>query len=275
VRAEGKGDGLEARGGSDAQVATGIPVRGRRWRRGELNTAFRIVASIVIPTFRFSARYHWHGPNRLPAEGAFVLAPNHFTNIDPLVVGTAVYISKRAPRFLAKASLFKVPVVGKLMSGMGQIPVERSGRTRLSDPLGGGRSLVEQGGAIIVYPEGTLTRDPDMWPMRGKTGAVRLALAADQTLPVIPVATWGVQEILPRYGRLRLWPPRRRVRVLVGPPVDLSSFTDTTPATLSAATDAVMRDISILLGRLRGEEPPAERWNPAKHGQNEAGRLDS
>lgn len=153
--AEGKGDGLEARGGSDAQVATGLPVRGRRWRRGELNTAFRIVASIVIPTFRFSARYHWHGPNRLPAEGAFVLAPNHFTNIDPLVVGTAVYISKRAPRFLAKASLFKVPVVGKLMSGMGQIPVERSGRTRLSDPLGGGRSLVEQGGAIIVYPEGT------------------------------------------------------------------------------------------------------------------------
>jgi len=156
------------------------------------------------------------------------------------------------------------------------IPVARaSNSAAATQTLAQSNALVAAQRGVIVYPEGSLTRDPDIWPMRGKTGAVRLALAADQTLPVIPVATWGVQEILPRYGRLRLWPPRRRVRVLVGPPVDLTGFTDTTPATLTAATDAVMRDISVLLGRLRGEEPPAERWNPAKHGQNETGRLDS
>ena len=274
MRAEGKGDGLEARGGSDAQVATGIPVRGRRWRRGELNTAFRIVASIVIPTFRFSARYHWHGPNRLPAEGAFVLAPNHFTNIDPLVVGTAVYISKRAPRFLAKASLFTVPVVGKLMSGMGQIPVERSGRTRLSDPLGGGRSLVEQGGAIIVYPEGTLTRDPDLWPMRGKTGAVRIALEND--VPIIPMAHWGTQRIMPRYAKkLRLFPPSR-VDVIVGDPVDLSAYRGRPldQKTLFEATELVMQRITALLEELRGEQAPATRWDPAANNQKETGRFE-
>ncbi|MBO9041225.1 1-acyl-sn-glycerol-3-phosphate acyltransferase [Curtobacterium flaccumfaciens] len=272
--AEASGDGLEARGGSDAQVATGLPVRGRRWRRGELNTAFRIVASIVIPTFRFSARYHWHGPNRLPAEGAFVLAPNHFTNIDPLVVGTAVYISKRAPRFLAKASLFTVPVVGKLMSGMGQIPVERSGRTRLSDPLGGGRSLVEQGGAIIVYPEGTLTRDPDLWPMRGKTGAVRIALEND--VPLIPMAHWGTQNIMARYGKkLRLFPPSR-VDVIIGDPVDLSAYRgrQIDQQMLGEATELVMREITALLEVLRGERAPATRWDPAANNQKETGRFE-
>lgn len=271
---EQPGDGLEARRDSASQVATGWPVPGRRWRRGELNTAFRIVASIVIPTFRFSARYHWHGPNRLPADGAFVLAPNHFTNIDPLVVGTAVYISKRAPRFLAKASLFRVPVVGKLMSGMGQIPVERSGRTRLSDPLGGGRSLVEQGGAIIVYPEGTLTRDPDLWPMRGKTGAVRIALEND--VPIIPMAHWGTQHIMARYGKkLRLIPPSR-VDVIIGDPVDLSAFRGRPidQQMLLAATEVVMARITALLEELRGERAPATRWDPAANNQKETGRFE-
>ena len=120
-------------------MTTGLPNPGRRWKRGERNIAFRITSVFVIPLFRWVSAYRWHGPNRLPEHGAFVLAPNHYTNIDPLVVGTAVWVSRRLPRFLAKASIFRVPVVGRLMTGMGQIPVERSGRTRLNDPLGGGR----------------------------------------------------------------------------------------------------------------------------------------
>ncbi|MDM7890528.1 lysophospholipid acyltransferase family protein [Curtobacterium caseinilyticum] len=268
------GDGLEARRASAAQVTTGLPTPGRRWRRGELNPAFRITASVVIPIFRFSARYHWHGPKRLPEDGAFVLAPNHFTNIDPLVVGTAVWLSRRAPRFLAKASIFKVPVVGKLMTGMGQIPVERSGRTRMSDPLGGGRSLVEQGGAIIVYPEGTLTRDPDLWPMRGKTGAVRIALEND--VPIIPMAHWGTQRIMARYSKkLRLFPPSR-VDVIVGDPVDLSAYRGRPldQKMLLEATEIVMQRITELLEELRGEPAPATRWDPAANNQKETGRFE-
>lgn len=272
--ADGAGDGLEARRTSATDVTTGLPVPGRRWRRGELNTAFRITASVVIPIFRFSARYHWHGPKRLPEDGAFVLAPNHFTNIDPLVVGTAVWLSRRAPRFLAKASIFRVPVVGKLMAGMGQIPVERSGRTRLNDPLGGGRSVIEQGGAIIVYPEGTLTRDPDLWPMRGKTGAVRIALEND--VPIIPMAHWGTQRIMPRYAKkLRLFPPSR-VDVIVGDPVDLSAYRGRPldQKTLVEATEIVMQRITELLEELRGEQAPAKRWDPAANNQKETGKFE-
>lgn len=290
VPSQGDGDGLEAQRGSapqarsgqtsaarrsaDRQVRTGTPVPGRRWRRGELNPAFRITASVVIPVFRFTARYHWHGPNRVPEDGAFVLAPNHFTNIDPLVVGTAVYISKRAPRFLAKASLFRVPVFGKLMSGMGQIPVERSGRTRLSDPLGGGKSVIDQGGAIIVYPEGTLTRDPDLWPMRGKTGAVRIALEND--VPLIPMAHWGTQNIMARYGKkLRLFPPSR-VDVIVGDPIDLSAYRGRPidQQVLVEATAVLMQRITELLEDLRGEQAPATRWDPAANNQKETGRFE-
>ncbi|WP_255252728.1 lysophospholipid acyltransferase family protein [Curtobacterium sp. 'Ferrero'] len=270
----GDGDGLEARRASASQVTTGLPTPGRRWRKGELNTAFRITASVVIPVFRFSARYHWHGSKRLPEDGAFVLAPNHFTNIDPLVVGTAVWLSRRAPRFLAKASLFKVPVFGKLMSGMGQIPVERSGRTRLSDPLGGGKSVIEQGGAIIVYPEGTLTRDPDLWPMRGKTGAVRIALEND--VPLIPMAHWGTQGIMARYAKkLKLFPPTR-VDVIVGDEVDLSAYRGRPidQQMLVEATAIVMQRITELLEELRGEQAPATRWDPAANNQKETGKFE-
>jgi len=239
-------------------------------------SVFWPAAMIVVPVTGWFAKIEIEGAENLPLEGPYVLAPNHYSEFDPVIIAVATWRMGRAPRFMAKESLFKVPVLGALLRATGMIPVARASNSAAAkQTLAQSNALVAAQRGVIVYPEGSLTRDPDIWPMRGKTGAVRLALAADQTLPVIPVATWGVQEILPRYGRLRLWPPRRRVRVLVGPPVDLTGFTDTTPATLTAATDAVMRDISVLLGRLRGEEPPAERWNPAKHGQNETGRLDS
>ena len=128
---------------------------------------------------------------------------------------------------------------------------------------------------MIVYPEGSLTRDPALWPMRGKTGAVRLALADD--IPVIPMAHWGVQQIMPRYGKLRLWPLRRPVTVVVGPPVDLSDLSGraTQPAALSTATTRLMDAIAQLLSGIRGIPAPPERWDPSVHGQGETGRIES
>lgn len=239
-------------------------------------SVFWPAAMIVVPATGWFAKIEIEGGEHLPREGSYILAPNHYSEFDPVILAVATWRLGRAPRFMAKESLFHVPVLGWLLRATGMVPVARASTAAAAkQTLAQSNALVAAQRGVIVYPEGSLTRDPDMWPMRGKTGAVRLALSAPEPLPVIPVATWGVQEILPRYGRLRLWPPRRRVRVLLGPPVDLSAFTDTTPTTLAAATDAVMRDISILLGRLRGVQPPAERWNPAQHGQKETGRLDS
>jgi 1-acyl-sn-glycerol-3-phosphate acyltransferase len=239
-------------------------------------SAFWLLGSIVVPLVSIFAKIEIDGEEHLPEEGAYVLAPNHYSNFDPLVVAVVVWRLGRAPRFMAKESLFRVPVLGAAMRATGMVPVSRgSSASAARDTIRSSETLVEHGRGVVVYPEGSLTRDPQLWPMRGKTGAVRLALAADD-IPLIPMAQWGVQQIMPRYGKLRLWPLRRRVRVLFGPPVDLSAYRSdaTQPATLLRATDVVMDHITGLLATLRGETPTAERWNPSKHGQTETGRLE-
>src|SRR5690606_12684049 len=114
-------------------------------------------------------RYHIVDGDKLPKQGSFVLSPNHYSEIDPVVIGVVMWKLGRMPRFLAKASLFKVPVLGWLMRTSGQIPVERAGSVRGSEPLKAASMVVEKGLAVVIYPEGSLTRDPDLWPMRGKS----------------------------------------------------------------------------------------------------------
>jgi len=240
-------------------------------------SVFWTLGSIVIPLVGIFAKIEIEGDEHLPMEGAYVLAPNHYSNFDPLVVAVAVWRMGRAPRFMAKESLFRVPVLGAALRATGMVPVARGGSASgARDTIRASEDLVEHGRGVIVYPEGSLTRDPDMWPMRGKTGAVRLALSTGHEIPVIPMAHWGAQEIMPRYGKLRLWPLRRRVRVVLGPPADLSAYRADVgqPTALAGATSVVMDRITALLEQLRGEKAPAERWNPSVHGQSETGRLE-
>ena len=243
-------------------------------RRSERTPAFRALAGVVVPPLSLMADIRLHHAERVPQSGAFVLAPNHMSEIDPLVTAVALWKAGRVPRFMAKESLFRVPGLGAIMRGTGQIPVDRGGIVRGADPMAAARALVEQRLAVIIYPEGTLTRDPELWPMRGKSGAVRMALQAD--VPLIPVAHWGAQRLMPRYGRGIRPIPRKRIDVVFGEPVDLSAYRGgpMDQATLLRATDAVMQSITGMLEELRGESAPAERWDPARHGQDETGRID-
>ncbi|GAA2182083.1 lysophospholipid acyltransferase family protein [Leucobacter tardus] len=237
-------------------------------------SVFWVLAALVLPFWSLMVRYRFTPESRLPQRGSFILSPNHYSEIDPIAMGAAVWHLGRAPRFLAKASLFKLPVVGWLLRASGQVPVERDGRTRssASNPLGAAGELIRREASVIVYPEGSLTRDPDLWPMRGKSGAVRLAL--ESGMPLIPVAHWGTQRLMPRYGK-RIHPfPRKTIEIAVGEPLDLSRFAGRTDQrAVTEATDLLMAEISRLLGGLRGETPPNERWDPSKHQQNETGRF--
>lgn len=238
---------------------------------------FWVLAVLVIPPMSLLAKIRVTGAEKLPRQGAFVLAPNHYSELDPLIVAMSVYRLGRLPRFMAKESLFRVPVVGWLLKRTGMIPVSRSASAAAAKhTLKQSAELVEHGRGVIVYPEGTLTRDPDLWPMRGKSGAVRLALSGD--LPLIPMAQWGTQEIMGRYQKgLSLWPLRKPVNVLIGDPVDLSDLRGraSEPAVLNEATARLMAAITALLEQLRDEKAPTTRWNPTDHGQKETGRLDS
>lgn len=240
----------------------------------EKTPIFRLMAAIAVPPIDLIAKLKITGVENVPTTGAFVLAPNHYSEIDPLIVGVAMWKIGRMPHYMAKASLFNVPIVGKLLHASGQIPVERAGSGKRSDPLGAAKQIAEQGLAVVVYPEGSLTRDPDLWPMRGKTGAVRTALEAG--IPVIPAAHWGTQLVMPRYAKKINFFPRKTVHVKFGPEVDLSDFADRKldSAALAEATDLVMDAITAIFEELRGETAPVERWDPAKHNQKDTGRFE-
>lgn len=245
------------------------PVKRRREKPG----IFRFFSIMLWPIMTPTVKYTFIDGDKIPATGAFVLSPNHFSNIDPVIVGYAVWKLGRNPRFLAKAGVFKVPVLGWLLRKSGQIPVDRTSASKGRESLTAASELVTHGRGVIVYPEGSLTRDPDLWPMRGKTGAVRLALEAG--VPLIPAVHWGTQEIMPRYsGKLRLF-RRKPVTIRIGDPVDLSAYRGRPldSAMLTEATGRVMDTIATLLGEVRGEQPPAKRWDPAEHGQSETGRI--
>ncbi|MEZ2389171.1 lysophospholipid acyltransferase family protein [bacterium RCC_150] len=234
---------------------------------------FAFLAGIARPAMNVLMAKKWEGTEKLPA-GGFIAAPNHCTEIDPVVVGHMLYNMKRPPHFLAKASLFKAPVLGSLLKATNQIPVERS-TAGANRSLQAAQEVVDAGGAIIIYPEGTLTRDPDLWPMKGHTGAARLAIQTGA--PVVPIAHWGAHEVFPRYAKRLYVFPRKTSRILVGDPVDLSAFQGRAldRTTLAEATEVIMDAITGLLATLRGEEPPAERWDPAAHNQSKHGRFQS
>lgn len=239
----------------------------------EKTARWRITAAFALPLIGLISRITLRGAENIPAKGGFILAPCHFSAIDPVIMGVGLWKAGRAPRFMAKESLFRVPVLGSILRGLGQIPVDRAGQKRALGPMKAARILANTGSGLIVYPEGSLTRDPDLWPMRGKTGAVRMALDAD--IPLIPAAHWGTQILMPRYsGRLKFFPPTA-ITILIGKPIDLTAFRGKPidQKLLTAATDILMAAIAGLQGQLRGEKPPTTRWDPADHNQTTTGKF--
>ena len=124
---------------------------------------------------------------------------------------------------------------------------------------------MENGNVLVLHPEGTVTRDPDGWPMAGKSGAARLATLAPD-VPVIPIAQWGVQEQFDLYTKTVKLIPRPRHVISVGAPIDLSAFRDRDPtaAVLHEITDVIMRRLRDDVAELRGEPAPTGelfRWS--------------
>ncbi len=223
---------------------------------------WRITQFTVLPIFSSFVTLRIRPGSALPAKGPFIVAPNHFSEIDPIVMGVAVWRLGRTPRFLAKESLFRVPVLGSWLRATGQIPVNREASARGTDALEAAHRLIQQGQGVIVYPEGTLTREPDLWPMKGKTGAVRMALEAN--IPLYPAAHWGTQSLMARYGKAITVIPRPKIEVIVGPAMDFSAHLGkpVTKDLLERLTQDLMHAIATLVGELRGEQPPATPFEP-------------
>jgi 1-acyl-sn-glycerol-3-phosphate acyltransferase len=221
---------------------------------------FTIVA-LPVPIKSIMKR-DWHGHEHIPRSGGVIVAANHLSYADWAAMALFVHEAGRYPAFLIKSSAFNVKGIGPFLRAAGQFPVNR-GTTDAALVLNAAERGLAKGECLIFYPEGTATRDPDLWPMVPKTGIARLALATGA--PVVPVAQWGTQDILPYGSKKPSVIPRHMVKMLAGPPVDLSAFEGEPMSrdVLRAASSKVMADITGLLARLRGEAPPAVPYDPA------------
>jgi 1-acyl-sn-glycerol-3-phosphate acyltransferase len=224
-----------------------------------------VVVSLLNLIMRPLTRRDWRGQDKIPQTGGGVIfVANHISNADPLALGQFLAFSGRWPRFLAKASLFRYPVLGHILRACGQIPVQRQS-AQSADALLAAVEALRQSRAVVIYPEGTITRDPDLWPMEGKTGAARIALRTG--CPVIPIGQWGAQELM--YGREIHFPrllPRKTLRLIAGDAVPLDDLREApvTAAVLDAATTRIMDAITALVAELRQEPPPAQRFDPQR-----------
>lgn len=231
--------------------------RGAGRRADGIGPYMRFAVVVLYPLTVLLFKVDWRHRNRIPKTGGAIIAVNHISYADPIVLGRFIWDAGRVPRYLAKAGLFKAPFpVGLVLRGSGQIPVRR-GTADAGAALEHAVRALQDGKLVLIYPEGTVTRDPDWWPMLGKTGIARLALMVPEA-PVIPVGQWGAQRFLDYYNK-KLHPiPRTRVSADAGEAVDLSEFYGEAPThdVLTAMTEKIMVAVRNQVAGLRGEPAP-------------------
>jgi 1-acyl-sn-glycerol-3-phosphate acyltransferase len=221
--------------------------------------ALRLCVALVYPVASLIFRLRYRHGERIPATGGVLLVANHVSVLDPLACARLVWDNGRVPHFLAKESLFAGPA-GAILRAAGQIPVSRGTSSAMSS-VHAAKAALDGGDLVVIYPEGSVTRDPHWWPMQARSGVARLALTTDAV--VLPVAQWGPQLVHDYHTKrlhLRLRTP---VEHLVGEPVDLSAQRarvragePMSPELLHEVTDLLMVRVRDQLAELRDEPPP-------------------
>jgi 1-acyl-sn-glycerol-3-phosphate acyltransferase len=225
------------------------------------NPTFSICAAILIPVLNAITKRTWQGSENIPQSGPAIVISNHLSYADVLFFAQFLFKNGRAPRFMGKRSVFKVPVIGRILLAAGQIPVDRES-THAGKALDHAVAALRAGHLIGIYPEGTLTRDENLWPMVAKTGAARLAIITQ--LPIIPVAAWGNADVLPPYNKIpRIW-RRSKIILRAGAPIDMSPWygKQDDPVALAQATAHIMGELTTMLEDIRGEKRPAHIFDP-------------
>jgi len=172
-----------------------------------MNFSYRVGWLVFRAFYRFYCRWNVYNAERVPLTGPVILACNHCSILDPPLVGSGF---DRGINYLARKSLFRFPIIGRLFHSWSAIPVDRDG-----GGAAGLKSILERllaGGAIILFPEGTRTRDGDLQP--AKPGIGLTVIKSDAV--VVPVRVFGTYEA---YGRHLRFPRPRRVSVKYGEPM--------------------------------------------------------
>jgi 1-acyl-sn-glycerol-3-phosphate acyltransferase len=226
----------------------------------------RLCVAIIYPTDSLLFRIRWRHLERMPAKGGVIVVLNHISHIDTILMARLIWQTGRIPRFMIKSGVFDVKVVGSILKGAKQIPVAR-GTVDAAKSLEAAVKALDDGEAVIIYPEGTITKDPQQWPMQAKSGLARLIMATPHT-PVVPIGQWGAQKVK---GSKLKWLTRRTSSASIGEPLDMAKYADAPLSieTLRTITDQIMRAVRSEVADLRGEAPPLEFFRPK--GKTQAG----
>jgi 1-acyl-sn-glycerol-3-phosphate acyltransferase len=213
-----------------------------------------LARAVLKPWLSVWFRWTIEGMENIPRSGAAILAFNHIAYLDPFAAAFVVDEAKRRSRFLAKSELFEDKRIAWVLKGAGQIEVRR-GTKDAPMALDHALAALERGELIVVFPEGTVTTDPDLRPGKAKTGMARLALRAK--VPVIPAALWGTANIWPK-GYAKQWRPGQDVLARVGEPLAPEGDPDD-PAAWDTFGRSVMEAIARMTASLRPAVPDRRR----------------
>lgn len=241
------------------------PFRRNPWGRPAMGVVYFLTSWPVRWLLMVLMKRHYQGGENLPRQGGFIAVSNHVTELDSVTFGHFLLAHHCSARMMMKATMMRWPVVGFCARHARMIPVFRES-AQAKDSLIAAKAALASGEVIGMFPEGTLTRDPGLWPMKPRTGAARLAL--ETRMPVIPVAQWGAHRVLEPYGKWH-FPPRARLDILAGPPVELSDLYGKQEdyAAITEAAGRINRDLTQLVARLRpGEIPPEKPWDMKREG---------
>jgi len=217
---------------------------------------YRFAVSALRPPIALWFNWRFDGTQHIPREGPVLVACNHISYFDPLAHGLMLVKAHRRPRFLAKSELYDQWLTRHVLEGAKQIRVDRgSGST---GPIEASVAALREGEAVMIYPEATITRNPDFTPMQAKTGVARITLATG--VPVVPVAVWGSQHVIQREG-VKSLAFGRPIWLKAGAPLDFSEYEERKdePGTLREVTDVVMDELTRLVTDLRSRYP--KRWD--------------
>lgn len=229
----------------------GMQAYGRCFARAGRGAWYSFAIDVIWQLLALVSRFRVRGAGHLPATGGVLVASNHLSFADPTTLTAFCLAAGRVPRYLAKSSLWDLPVIGSVMRSGRHIPVHRGAPTAAGAYRDAVKS-VAAGECVAIFPEATFSSDPDGWPMKGKTGVARIAL--ETGAPVVPVANWGTHHLLPAGAWLPRGIPRKTVELVAGPPVDLDDLRGAEPTreVLEEATARIMAAVTGLLAGIRG-----------------------
>lgn len=221
-------------------------------RRQHLEPVFAFVIGVLRPLLWFLFRWRMIGLENVPPRGGVIVATNHISYFDPLPHGYFLVRAGRRPRFLAKAELWRSPFMRFIVNGCGQIKVQRG--TGEHGPVEAAVAALRKGECVVVYPEGTVTRNPDLTPMAGKTGLARMAITTG--LPVLPLVVWGSHWVVPK-GRKAVHKFRRTIVVRGAEPMTFPEFAgrDDDPQAIKEITERVMAELDRLVREVQKIHP--------------------